>query len=407
MGLEKMASEIQIERLRKEDFDDLMDMLLRSFRAVNPSHKEFDILYPDLYQRTDEKMSNHYVIRDKGNIVSCIGLYPVKLNLCGKIVELGGIGAVATVPEYRGKGLMQRLMDYVMQVQIEERGYAFSLLGGDRKRYQHWGFEIGNTKYSFRLTLRGPGVEKYSGKLSQEDIKEGNVDEFDWSEIWRQVQSNPDMCACSEEDLKLKYKRLDRIVVIVEGDKGGHLVIVKGNNKDVVIQSYAGEPETLGAVIVSKLESGEWNTVDARLPMYPNKFCGIFKDLMVDYDFGYTGKICVLNLQKTFDVFKEHFNSRVNSLGLKGKILLKVSGIGVIPSEQVILEADGKELKVSQTANEDIGKDVNIVELTRHQIVELMFSPLCLGWSYRLADNSRWLAALMPVPYYIPPLYHI
>ncbi len=399
-----MSDTMKIEQLSADNFDELMQALLTAFRAANPSHQEFDLLYPDLYQPTDEKMSNHYVIRLGGKIASCVGLYPVKLNLCDRIVELGGIGAVATIPEYRGKGLMQTILDYVMKVQIEERQYPISLLGGDRRRYQPWGFEQAHTKYSFILTKRAPGLKKYLGRLTGK-IKQGKVDELDWSELWQQAQSNPDMCACGEEDLKLKYKRLGRYVVMVEGDKGAHIV-AQDIEDGVVIQSYAGDVETLGALIAEKLNSDQWQRVDARLPMYPNKYCGMFKELMVDYGFGYTGKIAVLNVAKAFEIFLPHFNQRVSSLGLRGKVLLKITpGIArVIPAQAVIIEADGNELNVSADSDKSGAVEV---ELNCHQLVELMFSPLCIGWSYRLAPKARWLAALMPVPYYIPPLYHI
>jgi len=397
-----MMRDIEIVRLSANDFDELMQTLLGAFRAANPSHKEFDILYPDIYQPTDERMSYNFVVRQDGKIVSCVGLIPVKLNICDKVIEVGGIGGVATLPEYRCRGLMQTILDYVMKVQIEERKYPLSLLGGDRRRYQPWGFENANTKYSFILTKRAPGLKKYLGQLPGE-IKQGKVTELDWNEIWRQAQSNPDMCACGEEELKLKYQRFGRYVIMVEGDKGAHIV-VHDTDDGVMIQSYAGEPETLGAIIAEKLNSEKWQRADARLPMYPNKFCGIFKDLMVDYGFGYTGKIAILDIAKTFKIFLPHFNQRVRSLGLKGRVVLKMGSARQIPTQQVIIEADGNQLNISSA---DSNSDAVEVELSCHQAVELLFSPLCIGWSYRLEPRARWLAALMPVPYYIPPLYHI
>jgi len=216
------------------------------------------------------------------------------------------------------------------------------------------------------------------------------------------------MCACGEEELKLKYQRFGRTVVLAEGEQGGHIVVCATGDKSVVIQSYAGEPETIGAIIVKKIEEGQWERVDARLPMYPNKFCGVFKELMIDYGFGYTGKMAVLDIEKTFGVFTEHFNLRVDALSLKGKILLKMLSKDVrgISNQEILIEADGKQLNISRgTTSTVCGAEV--VELTCHQVVELLFSPLCLGWSYRFPPKARWLASLMPVPYYIPPLYHI
>jgi hypothetical protein len=53
---------------------------------------------------------------------------------------VAGIGAVATDPDFRGQGLMKRLMGHLL-VQMAKEDYALSLLWGERDLYGSYGYE--------------------------------------------------------------------------------------------------------------------------------------------------------------------------------------------------------------------------------------------------------------------------
>jgi len=326
-------------------------------------------------------------------------MFPMRLDLCGTAVEIGGIGGVSTLPEYRRQHFMQNLMDYAQRT-MRERGYPFGWLAGDRRRYHPWGYEISTMTYEFELKNRSPGFEKYKGTLPGA-LCEGTVDELDWPILWKQAQSNPALASCGEAKLRAKYRRLRQKVLMVAGESGGHVVAHVGDH-DINIRAFAGSPPAVAAIVAEKL-AGDWPKMVVGLPMYPNPCCGGFKELMSWYKLGYMGSFAVMDLAKTFECFRPHFNLRISTLGLKGKLKIKTGPSRELEAQEVILEADGKELHVRPTD----GSSAPTVELTVQQMAEILFSPLCIGWSYRLEPAAKWLAALMPVPVFVPPIYWV
>ncbi len=392
--------EVKVIRLRTEDFSELMEMMVRSYRAINPDHPRFEVLIPDLYRPDEDAMKWCFGIKVDGKIVSTTTGVPIDVNVLGKVIQIGGVSGVATLPEYRGRGYMQTILDRVVRFHREECGFPFGWLAGDRRRYSLWGYERVAGKYRFTISNRAPEYKKYL-EISDKEIKEGNVDEFDWNVIWEQAKRNPQLSACGKEMLKLKYKRLDHKLWIIEGKEDTHTLVRKDNEGNYFIMGYAGIPEVIGYIITKKISQGA-NTVFADLPIYPNEYCGVFKELMWEYSIVPSGNIAVFDVEKTFNVFKPHFDTRVKTLGLKGKININIGDARSIPEESVTIEADGSELNVSKR-----GKAEDGLNLTRLQISEIMFSPLCIGWSYRLEDKDKWFASLFPVPFYFPPVYGV
>jgi predicted N-acetyltransferase YhbS len=396
-----MPNPLRIERARPSDFEELTAVLLTCFSIHNPNHPPFDALFPDLYSPADEDMSNNFIIRDGGKIVSIAGLFPLRLDLCGQIVEIGGIGGVATLPAYRGRNLMQTLLDKAHEEMVA-RGYPFGWLAGDRRRYRPWGYELGSQMYKFHLSGRAPGVDKYLGKLPGK-IREGTTEELDWSALWAQARTSPTLAACGSEKLRLKYQRLHHRVYMVDGPRGGH-VLLHENDIQKDVEAFAGEPETVGAILAEKL-ARSWPKAHAFLPLHPLALTGVFDDLMNWYEMITYGSLAVLDLEKTLRCFLPHFDRRVSELGLKGRLTLSMGPARQIGTQTVTLEADGTQLAI-RGASGPVGPESRI-ELTSPQAAELIFSPRSLEWQSRLPEPARWLADLMPVPVFISFLYTV
>ena len=81
------------------------------------------------------------------------GLYPIQAVAAGVCVPVGGIGGVATLPEERRKNHMSRLLRHVIGV-MREQGFLVSGLGGDRQRYNAFGWESAGLTYSLRFSGR-------------------------------------------------------------------------------------------------------------------------------------------------------------------------------------------------------------------------------------------------------------
>lgn len=393
-----MPAPPRIEQLTADDFPELMDMLLACFRVQRPDHPEFDVMFPDVYQPTDEQMGCNYVIRQDGRIASCVTLVPVDVQIDNQPARISGIAGVSTRPEFRGQHLMQTVLDHVTR-QIADQGYAFSCLGGDRRRYSPWGYELAVNECHFWLTPRAAGLAEYLGKLTG-PIIECDLDQAHWPTIWQQAQKNPTITVCGEQTLKSKYKRIGQKLLYLDDPDGGHIVMGPDKSQTELC-AWGGQPQLVGAILAEKLSSG-WNKVFVRLPWYPDHYCPIFKALMGNYSLGLGVSIAIYDLEKTLRMFKSHLDRRVRDFHLKGAIRLAVGPCRQTPAQEILLEADGSELAISPATG-----PAPKIELTRGQAVELMFTPLLVGWSVRLDPQFRWLTNLFPVPFFLPRLFHV
>ncbi len=122
-----------------EMYDDLMDFMNYVF-GFNGSEKDFKKLLPKLYKPEYDPCYSNYVVTENGKLKAAIGAFDSDLSVDGEILKSRGIGNVAVHPYSRSKGYMKDCMHLALRDMIED-GVDFSILGGQRQRYQHFGFE--------------------------------------------------------------------------------------------------------------------------------------------------------------------------------------------------------------------------------------------------------------------------
>ena len=137
-----------IIRLTAGDFQDGMDFLNLVFGTHGPH--DFEQMLPALYQPTEEWTSCNYAVREEGRIKGIVGLFPFIWRVGEARFKVGGIGGVSTHPKSRGAGHMKALMSHCVGV-MKEEGYHLSYLGGQRQRYQYFGYERCGSASSFNL----------------------------------------------------------------------------------------------------------------------------------------------------------------------------------------------------------------------------------------------------------------
>ncbi|MFP4187495.1 MAG: GNAT family N-acetyltransferase [Acholeplasmataceae bacterium] len=141
-----------IEQLQADHFEEALDFINMVFSlASRPT--DFKVILPDLYQPTDEHMSAHHVIRERGRIKALVGIYPGHYVVGRTKLSMARIGAVSTHPDARMKGYMSALMDHVRSV-IRIARYDIAYLGGARHRYLPFGFEKCGHQPVFQVTKR-------------------------------------------------------------------------------------------------------------------------------------------------------------------------------------------------------------------------------------------------------------
>lgn len=84
--------------------------------------------------------NNFFVIKHKDKMVSTINLIPVTWSIGGKRLKVAEMGHVGTIHEYRGKGLIQRLIDEYHK-EVLRQGYDIAVIEGIPYFYRQFGYE--------------------------------------------------------------------------------------------------------------------------------------------------------------------------------------------------------------------------------------------------------------------------
>jgi len=157
----------KVIRLGAEDFDEAMDFLNLVFSQSSNPH-DFEKLIPALYKPTEECMKYNYAIRRNGKIRSVVGLFPVELHMGPKLLKVGGIGGVATHLNERNSGMMRSVMEACINT-MKQEGYHISCLGGQRQRYNYYGYEKSGSATRYTISTRN--VKHYAKTKSLIELK--------------------------------------------------------------------------------------------------------------------------------------------------------------------------------------------------------------------------------------------
>ena len=137
-------------KAKKEDMEDIIDFINYVFSQGHRPH-DFKALLPKLYVGEADSARYHFLVKEKDKIKAVVGAFPTLYEIGGKTLKACGIGMVSVHPYARSKGYMKGLMQAVLE-DAREQGYAFAFLGGQRQRYEYFGFEPAETRLNFTLT---------------------------------------------------------------------------------------------------------------------------------------------------------------------------------------------------------------------------------------------------------------
>ncbi|MDR2525440.1 MAG: GNAT family N-acetyltransferase [Oscillospiraceae bacterium] len=125
------------------DYSELMALLNDVFFSGDAQpQRGFLSLLPKLYKPEYAPCGSNYIVKEDGVIKAAVGLYIYDYDVAGYPLRMGGIGNVAVAKDCRRKGYMKLTMDAAMRA-MREAGCHFGALGGQRQRYNYWGFEKG------------------------------------------------------------------------------------------------------------------------------------------------------------------------------------------------------------------------------------------------------------------------
>jgi predicted acetyltransferase len=155
---------------KKEEIEDYLKLVRRIWNqeaGVDTLAKKLIDYHPKMTLR------NIYVIKDKGEMVSTLNLIPVTWQIGGIPLKVAEMGHVGTLPEYRGRGLIQRLVGEFHK-DVKRQGYDLAVIEGIPYFYRQFGYE-----YSIPLLeetrISLDQIPKYETKVNIRRFNEKDV----------------------------------------------------------------------------------------------------------------------------------------------------------------------------------------------------------------------------------------
>lgn len=99
--------------------------------------------------------------------MGCLQINDYRCRYDGNEVSLGGIGGVATLPQYRHNGVIRSAMQFALQ-DMYEKGQTFSYLYPfSTQYYRKFGFEPGSVLQEWTIPLKDLPQQKMNGTVEQ------------------------------------------------------------------------------------------------------------------------------------------------------------------------------------------------------------------------------------------------
>lgn len=270
-------SEIKVECARPEDREAIVELATTAFRTDNPTHPNFEELFPHFYHESIFSAENHLVVRHNGRIVANVAVRPIRFAAGPNSISTAGVGDVSTHPDSRGNGYMTTLMAAAENL-IEERGYVLAYLNGDRFRYSRFGWEAVGCVWSFSFN------EKC---VTDVELTEWEIVESDGGPPWMHsaIKEKAYRRIMDIDEMTWSLKRSGRRVVSAEGSSGLGVIVYDTRDqrefgaagRSIAIKEWGGEPEAILALITSLVTKEDVETVSVTTPCVSDELTGLLR----------------------------------------------------------------------------------------------------------------------------------
>ena len=294
---------MEIKRLKKENYDELISLLNLVFSRQNQCVMDFERELPNMCLRDDAHMGKHLGAFVDDKLVSVVGIYPLPTKVLDREINFCTVGNVATHPDHEGQGDMNLLLNRAMKI-VKKEKYDACRLGGNRARYLRFGFELCGRNYSYYVTPNNAKKSLLSGYgqgTSVAEILPSDENALTFaSEIYHQGK-----VSTVREDNGVMYRvmtawRNTPYLVCKNGDPIGYFTLTP--DKKTVSEAYAADKSSYldTVVAISSYLNDDFSVTlfehDIDLVREMNK-CAEYMSIQIPSSFN------IVNFEKVIDAY--------------------------------------------------------------------------------------------------------
>ena len=320
---------VDIVRLKKEDYDELLSLYNLVFTKQNQRLMDFTKELPRMWIRDDEHMGKHFAVKENGKICAALGVYPLQTNIMGEKLLFSTVGNVATHPDFEGRGYMKMLMGKAME-ELEKIGADASRLGGLRQRYNHYNYEYCGEIFHFAFTERNRKLCCHDIADELRFLEVGENDEKAIRQIaeWNKKQKINVSYAGEYEtrDVYLALRAWDNRIFIARNDNGDFVGYVCAfPDGGTLARVGAADKKSLVQTICSWQKLVD-KTIEFSLAPYQIEEVAQFSDICENFYIGSPSMFKIINWEKVVRALLKLKSSYVNLPD--GKFVIKIEQYG-------------------------------------------------------------------------------
>ena len=137
-----------VRKAKKGELKKIIRAANAAFIPVRNPDYDFRRTIPKIYKTKIDYSSIHHVVEKGNNFLSICGNLIRDIEIDGSVYKFSIVGTVSTIPSCQGSGFMKVLMHSVDN-ECKKEGVVFSLLTGERQRYNFFGFEKAGFEYTY------------------------------------------------------------------------------------------------------------------------------------------------------------------------------------------------------------------------------------------------------------------
>ncbi len=167
----------------ENDREEIVDFANYVFSQAHRPH-DFKALLPKAYaDHLPELGAKHFLAKQEGRIRALVANRMIDMHVLDDTLRVGCVGTVSVHPYSRGEGHMKALMKMMLE-DGRAQGCDLLMLGGNRQRYNYFGFEQAGWAYRYNIEI--PAVRHALGgvdasAVSFSELVEDRPEEVDFA----------------------------------------------------------------------------------------------------------------------------------------------------------------------------------------------------------------------------------
>ena len=351
------------------ELDKIIKVANEAFETVRFKGFDFKQIMPKVYDTGKDTSEMHFVAEDvkTKEIIAVAGHLINNLEIDNKTYKYSILGTVSTIPSEQNKGYMKKVINAVDQ-ECKDESLVFSMLVGDRKRYNYFGYEICGFRYEYVFSSK-----RYQDYYSA-DVRVSAYQPEDLDDVYKAYLDTQVLHLRDKENFQISFKDPRKKLYTIRYKE--NIVGYFCTKADKILEFGLTDLNILSLVITAICRKLGYEKISFIISP-------LNRDTIFAFDKIAEDKICndKINI-KVYDTKK--------FLEMLVAINIKVRNIKDITD---VIRIDGVTYKVDTTdgnvlveeCNEKVNKNYTMQEFLR----------VCLGLNYFYDNNSRLLPLLI------------